>query len=517
MNNPMKKSILFLLLIASISVGAQKEWAPIGTTWYYDFYAQEATGYVKIESFKDTVVASKPCRFLLITESAYEYPGVYKTYKLDSLITYQEGDKVFLFNNNKFVLIYDFNPTVGDIWDLTDVPNYFNFSTISPNPYHPACPGGKIVVDSIKTMTFENQSFKAIYTSPYQNSQKHYFGVIVEGIGCLNYLLPLDICNRPMDIPAAGNIRCYNTSGFSHSWSLKACDYLPEKSRIDFLKTGTQWYYGEKDYIFPPANTFNDNYFSVKITGETIVKGKNCKVMQHLRSKPMCFGYDDTVSIYQSNDTVYFYNTTSQKFSTLYVYNAQKGDSWDIDYPNTKVTATLDSIGSEIIFGQLLKVQYVTYSMVFPKGNGILIPFSKSKIIEGMGDKMYYFNSNIYWMPLCDESAVYTGLRCYFHPDFETYHVPGTLDCAYVTEVPKQNYNTLKVSLNFLGILSIDGDLSTEPCTFELLDLKGSIMLKTTVNTSQNTVNLSRYDKGLYLYRISGKDGLLKAGKIVKN
>ncbi|MEI8273413.1 MAG: T9SS type A sorting domain-containing protein, partial [Paludibacter sp.] len=59
--------------------------------------------------------------------------------------------------------------------------------------------------------------------------------------------------------------------------------------------------------------------------------------------------------------------------------------------------------------------------------------------------------------------------------------------------------------------------LSTEPCTFELLDLKGSIMLKTTVNTSQNTVNLSRYDKGLYLYRISGKDGLLKAGKIVKN
>ncbi len=498
------------MLIAAISVGAQKEWAPIGATWYYDFYEQMATGYVKIESVKDTVVASKPCRFLLITESAYEYPGVYKTYKLDSLITYQEGDKVFLFTNNKFVLIYDFNPTVGDIWDLTDVPNYFNFS----NPNYPACPAGKIVVDSIKTMTFENQPFKAIYTSPYQNSQKHYFGVIVEGIGCLSYMLPLDICNQPMDRPATGNIRCYNSPGFSHSWSLKACDYLPE---ADFLRTGTQWYYGKKDYLVFSGNIFTDDYYSIKITGETVVKGKYCKVMQHFRSKPMCFGYDDTVSIYQSNDTVYFYNTTSQKFSTLYVYNAQKGDSWDIDYPNTKVTATVDSIGSEIIFWSVFKVQYVTYSMVFPKDNGNLMPVSKSKIIEGIGDIMYYFNSNIYWLPLCDESVAYTGLRCYVHPGFGTYHVPGTLDCTYVTEVPRQNYSTLKVRLNSLGILSIDGDLSTEPCTLELIDLKGSIILKTTVNASQNTVNLSQYDKGMYLYRISDKEGLLKAGKIVKN
>ena len=63
--------------------------------------------------------------------------------------------------------------------------------------------------------------------------------------------------------------------------------------------------------------------------------------------------------------------------------------------------------------------------------------------------------------------------------------------------------------------ISIDN--LTEPCTLELLDLKGSIVLKTIVNASQNTVNLNHYDKGLYLYRISGKEGLLKAGKIVKN
>ncbi|MEI6555803.1 MAG: T9SS type A sorting domain-containing protein, partial [Paludibacter sp.] len=63
----------------------------------------------------------------------------------------------------------------------------------------------------------------------------------------------------------------------------------------------------------------------------------------------------------------------------------------------------------------------------------------------------------------------------------------------------------------------INIDNLTESCTFELLDLKGSVMLRTTINASEKTINVSQYDKGLYLYRISGKEGLMKTGKIVKN
>ncbi len=56
----------------------------------------------------------------------------------------------------------------------------------------------------------------------------------------------------------------------------------------------------------------------------------------------------------------------------------------------------------------------------------------------------------------------------------------------------------------------------TDNCTFELLDLKGSVMLRTTITSSENTLNISNFDKGLYLYRISSNGALLKAGKIVK-
>ncbi|MEI6754088.1 MAG: hypothetical protein WCK78_13100 [Paludibacter sp.] len=45
---------------------------------------------------------------------------------------------------------------------------------------------------------------------------------------------------------------------------------------------------------------------------------------------------------------------------------------------------------------------------------------------------------------------------------------------------------------------------------------KGSVITRTMLITSQNTVNLTQYDKGLYLYRISANGLLLKAGKIVK-
>ena len=92
---------------------------------------------------------------------------------------------------------------------------------------------------------------------------------------------------------------------------------------------------------------------------------------------------------------------------------------------------------------------------------------------------------------------------------------PQDIDACF-DGLKKVNSNTqLTLYLNpATDKISIDN--LTELYTFDLLDLKGSVMLKTNVNASQNTVNLSQYDKGLYLYRISANGVLLKAGKIVK-
>ncbi len=294
------------------------------------------------------------------------------------------------------------------------------------------------------------------------------------------------------------------------------CNSTDKWNDKDYLKTDTQWFYGEIDGNGILANPIRiNNYNSIKSTGDTIINGIKCHTLTQIKGNAGCVSYDNIVYVYQSNDTVYFLNNNSKKFSQLYVYGANKGDSWTVAYNSQNDKVTVDSTSSIPAFGISLKVQYVTY---FTETSDNSYRYGqKSTIIENIGDPNYFFNSNIRNNFICDEFFVNrTGLRCYVHPDLGTYHVPGTLDCSYVTEVSKHNYNALKVSLNSLGILIVEGDFGVESSTLEILDLKGSIILKTSVNVSENTINLSHYNKGLYIYRISTNGTLLKAVKIVK-
>jgi len=250
-----------LLLALNINLYPQKEWAPLGTTWYYDYHDQMSVGYVKIESEKDTLIENKQCKYLYITESVYQWPDTYKTYKIDSLITYQNSSKIYLYTNGKFVQLYDFNPSVGDIWETDLIPNYFNYTPVDTS--YNTCPSGKVIVDSIKTINFNNEALRAIYTSPYNLSKNYYSKVIIENIGCLDYMLPNNLCFPIVDIPRPSNIRCYSSKDFNYSWSGKACDYITEIKNIESNNEISVYYNSseselnikiEKDFIAYPIN-----------------------------------------------------------------------------------------------------------------------------------------------------------------------------------------------------------------------------------------------------------------------
>ena len=229
------KKLIFLFLIASLNINcySQELWAPVGSTWHYDFYGQFATGYVKVESIKDTVVEAKLCKYLYITKTVFEYPNVTRTYNIDSVITYQNGYKIYQYAQSKFVMLYDFNPTVGDVWDVDSVYNVFNDLNSSPiNTV--TCPPGKVKVDSVKTVLVHNKSLKAIYTSPFELSEKYFEGVILEGVGCLGYMFPTNFCNQIIDTSFPGALRCYSSVDFSNSWSEKPCDYITGLKQLNF-------------------------------------------------------------------------------------------------------------------------------------------------------------------------------------------------------------------------------------------------------------------------------------------
>jgi len=386
------------------------------------------------------------------------------------------------------MLLYDFNLKVGDNVRL----GYYDSYIFS--------------IDSILI----GNSYRKRYNTGYD--------VIVEGIGSiqkglLGSLIQVPTCGAGM----SWEFVCFSQNGecVYKNPAYKECNSTQKWSDVNSLKTNTQWYYGQIDYPFYTSTIKYENYNSLKSIGDTTINNIKCNILSQVRGNAGCASYENITFVYQSNDTVFFYNSNTNKFSTMYVYGADKGDSWTVAYPYADVSVVVDSVGSLNALGNTLKVQYVTFSGL---GYSYYSVSENSTIIENIGDINYFFKSSEFHPGLvCDEFGIdRTGLRCYVHPDLGTFS-RGTVACDYVTTaLSNTEYKLVKVYLTSPDNLKIESEMLTDPCTFELMDMRGSVLLRTKVNAKKSSIDFSNYNKGLYLYRLINKGKLLKTGKIVK-
>lgn len=234
-----------------------------------------------------------------------------------------------------------------------------------------------------------------------------------------------------------------------------------------FAPVGTEWYYGETIYpVLSNTEIKTYDYNLLKSVRDTTINGKVCNTIARTRGIRLCIPIDSAF-VFQSNDTVYSYNTTLKIFSPLYVFGAGKGVSWTVG----NVQVLVDSVSTIQTLGRTLKVQYVTYKTNV--GSNPIYPISySSKIIENIGDVDDFFRFEIQETTTCDESGiVHTGLRCYTHPDLGTYNT-GVNSCDYVTGVPALETSKIKIfklSGGFLSIESLDDAISS----IRLLDMRG--------------------------------------------
>jgi hypothetical protein len=207
------------------------EWAPKGTKWYYDYKAPFAFGYILMESEKDTLINGKNCRMLTLSEHSYTSPGVYIHAPYDTIITLQEGSKIYIHQRNKFSLLFDFDPTIGDIWDLNGA-SIFREDSIS-------CEGGKVIVDSVKQVIIDGQQLNEVFSSPYMGSLIRYGGSIVEGIGCLWGLYPSSShpCSPVIDYGETFQLRCFYSAKMDTTFINTECDYITTLEEVDIKKT----------------------------------------------------------------------------------------------------------------------------------------------------------------------------------------------------------------------------------------------------------------------------------------
>ncbi len=274
-----------------------------------------------------------------------------------------------------------------------------------------------------------------------------------------------------------------------------------------FAPIGAKWYYSAQASGMAPQNS---EYYLYESQLDTIVGGHNCKKISVTYYKYLNgdTAYLPPVYTYQSADTVYYYNTIFSNYFPLYIFNVVQGDTLRFHRPDLTVIdttwrAVVDSVTSLIISTDTLKRVWTTpldsYSFhgsyIEKLGcDFLMLPQTLALIIEHDGP-----------------------MRCY--SDSTTSYSFNTLfPCDYrLTTGINESENTFGLSLfpnpvtNKLTI-TIDNYEPTEIILYDLASRK--LLQQTFINST--IINTEQLAKGMYLYEVRNRTGIIKNGKVIK-
>lgn len=514
----MKKSILFLFIVLSASIYGQK---------YVPFPTDNASWHIKYKHQSDNLT---PTRTLLMLNYS------------------MHGDTVI--NSILYKKIYgglDINKIKGAIreedkriyyLDFTDRSGYLSLvKPLSPDikecvSHQKANSEGEFLLYDFNNKKIGDMLFNSRYGTTITNidsilvgqtyRKRYEYGswqygkdYAIEGIGSVK----TGLFDAISDIPLCGGIFgwefvCFsqNNESIYQNPDYKSCNSTEKWSDNDYLKTGTEWYFGETSRMSSSNPDLKSiSYNALKSTGDTIINGQKCFIISRIKGNPSCYTGNEPFYLKQSNDTVSFYNKVKNKFCTLYVYGAHQGESWTVEFPSGDILTTVDSVTIDYFFNNVIQILHVTYK---DKNNMTLL---KSRIIENMGDINNLYLSGLPTLNVCDGFLVQQdGLRCYVHPDYGTYKT-GTLSCEYVTSVLQPDAVIIKVYQASTGDVEVETGGLSGSCTFELYDGRGTLLRQAGIDENNHSVSIATLSSGLYIYRVFTKSGVLKTGKLVKN
>ncbi len=121
----MKKLLLILIFVLSVTHTFSQTFAPIGATWHYRYDVNDprGNGHHLYKSTKDTVYKQQLCKkierttFFSRTDSAFQSP----------LFVYQKNDTVFYYNDSvlRFLPLYFYNVNIGDTISFRNPYDYY--------------------------------------------------------------------------------------------------------------------------------------------------------------------------------------------------------------------------------------------------------------------------------------------------------------------------------------------------------------------------------------------------------
>lgn len=275
-----------------------------------------------------------------------------------------------------------------------------------------------------------------------------------------------------------------------------------------FAPLGAKWYYSAQAGGMAPQNS---EYYLYESQKDTIVDGQSCKKLtvtyyKYLNGDTV---YLPPVFVYQSTDTVYYYNMNYSKYFPLYIFNVSQGDTLTFHSPNipfnpsdTIWNAVVDSVTSLIIGSGTLKRVWTTTlgnysfhgSYIEKLGCDFLMLHQASGLIlEHDGPMRCYSDNSIsynFFTFSCDYRLT-TGTNELENP-YEVLVYPNPAQNSINFEA---NFETEDITNSFLIITDVVGRQ------------KGKYNIP--AQNSPLVVNTETYSNGIYFYSVYN-NGVLK-------
>ena len=199
----MKHFFTGLILLTAFTVYSQN-WCDQGANWKYSFFtAFYAEGYTQIEYVGDTLISGQSAKKLNKHHYVYNYfNSQSEDYDIGMEYTYENNGVVYLWHNNNWDTLYNFNATIGDSWRMAKQPI---LNACEENSYLTVTATGTKIINatSLKYLVVD-------FSFPLSFSD-----TIVEKIGFIgSYVLPYDFCDGALDGNEGGTFRCYQDDNF---------------------------------------------------------------------------------------------------------------------------------------------------------------------------------------------------------------------------------------------------------------------------------------------------------------
>ncbi|MBO4402894.1 MAG: T9SS type A sorting domain-containing protein [Bacteroidales bacterium] len=286
-----------------------------------------------------------------------------------------------------------------------------------------------------------------------------------------------------------------------------------------FDEQHSKWFPEDAEWIYmrPSPSGPEVEAVSFYVKGDTVINEKKC-VMTNIRTwflggKGLCF--------YEENDSVFYYNETTESFQILYDFSLQAGDSYVIcpsdRFINDSLFVFIDSVTSVWVNGVSLRVQYVhTQSVSHAERPNFwqIGDINKAVIYETIGSLIFFIPQELGWNDdffshLCRYSG--NGICFKGNPDEDCISNIG------IPEVGNGSDIRMKVYPNPVsGMLHIQlPDAEKGIARITVCDLLGRVMLQRE-NLSKPELEVSSLPAGMYLLQVQTSDGKMMTAKFVK-